>query len=152
MSIPTQETVFGTIEFQNKTYYLLSQPLNDKCFEKINKYKKENNCGLSSAPWSVNKYKWVVEDNKLYLIDVRFKLCDDKSNHIQNIFDTDKLFSSWVNYEIKLLVSKEDIDDKSAKREVIVLNVQQGMLKGNKSTIEEYRVSKMNKYLNINIF
>lgn len=152
MSIPTQETVFGTIEFQNNTYDLLSQPLSDEQFEKINQYKKDNNFGISSAPWSVNKYEWVVEDNKLYLIDVRFKLCEDKSNHIQNIFDTDKLFASWVNRELKLLVSKEDIDDKRAKREVLILDVQQGILKSNKFTIEEYRVSKMNKYLNINIF
>lgn len=147
MSIPTQETVFGTIEFQNKTYDLLSQPLNDKCFEKINKYKKENNCGLSSAPWSVNRYKWIIEDNKLYLVDIHFKLCDDKSNHIQNIFDTDKLFASWVNHELKLLVSKEDIDNKKAKREVLVLDVQGGIVKNYKNVVEEYNIPRLRQYM-----
>jgi len=38
MSIPTQETIFGTIEFQGKTYDLLSQPLSHKQFEKIKLY------------------------------------------------------------------------------------------------------------------
>lgn len=148
MSIPTQETVFGTIEFQNNTYDLLSQPLSDEQFEKINQYKKDNNFGISSAPWSVNKYEWVVEDNKLYLIDVRFKLCEDKSNHIQNIFDTDKLFASWVNRELKLLVSKEDIDDKRAKREVINLDVQFGVMKNYETIVEEYTIPKLRQYLN----
>lgn len=147
MSFPTSETVFGTIEFQNNSYELLSQPLSDEQFEKIKQYKNDNNCGSSSAPWSVNKYKWVVEDNKLYLIDIRFKLCEDKSNHIQNIFDTDKLFASWVNRELKLLVSKEDIDSKKAKREVIVLNVQNGVLKNYKNTLEEYNIPKLRQYM-----
>lgn len=62
MSIPTSETIFGTIEFQNNTYELLSQPLSNEQFEKIKQYKKDNNCAISSAPWSVNKYKWIVED------------------------------------------------------------------------------------------
>lgn len=147
MSIPNQETIFGNIEFQSKTYDLLSQPLNDKCFEKIKLYKKDNNCGISSAPWNVNKYKWIVEDDKLYLIEIYFKLCEDKSNHIENIFDTDKLFASWVNREIKLLVSKEDVDSDKAKREVLILDVENGMIKDCKNILELYKIPKLRKYL-----
>jgi hypothetical protein len=51
MSIPNQETIFGTIEFQGKTYDLLSQPLGDEQFEKINQYKKESNCGSIMSPF-----------------------------------------------------------------------------------------------------
>lgn len=147
MSIPTTETTFGTIEFQNNTYELLSQPLSDEQFEKIKLYKKDNNCGISSAPWSVNKYKWIVEDNKLYLIEIYFKLCEDQSNHIQNIFDTDKLFASWVNREIKLLVSKKDIDDKKAKREVIILDIQNGVIKNHTNDVEKYTIPKLRQYM-----
>ena len=147
MSIPTSETTFGTIEFQNNSYELLSQALSDEQFEKIKQYKKENNYGISSAPWSVNKYKWIIEDDKLYLVDICFKLCDNKSNHIQNIFDTDKLFASWVNREIKLLVSKEDIDSKKAKREVLVLDVQGGIVKNYKNVVEEYNIPRLRQYM-----
>lgn len=94
MSIPISTTVFGQITIDDITFDLLSQPLSDEQFEKIKQFKKENNCGISSAPWSVSKYQWRLEDYKLYLVDVRFKLCEDKSNHIQNIFDTDMFFAS----------------------------------------------------------
>ncbi|MEA3353105.1 MAG: hypothetical protein U9Q33_04730 [Campylobacterota bacterium] len=146
MSIPNQETVFGTIEFQGEIYDLLSQPLSDKQFDKISKYKKDNNCGNSSAPWSVNKYKWVIEKDKLYLTDIYFKLCEDKSNHMKKIFNTDKMFAIWVNREIKLLVSKEDINDNKAKRKVIIFNIQNGLVVNQTNSMEEYTIRKLRKY------
>lgn len=147
MSIPTSETIFGTIEFQNNTYELLSQPLSDEQFEKINQYKKDNNCSISSAPWSVNKYKWRVENDKIYLIDIQFKLCENKLNHIENIFDTNKLLASWVNRELKLLVLKEDIDNQKVKREVIFLDVQKGVIKNCKNITEEYNIPRLRLYI-----
>ncbi|MEA3387180.1 MAG: hypothetical protein U9Q66_02070 [Patescibacteria group bacterium] len=149
MSFPTTETIFGIIEFENKTYDLLSQPLEDEQFKKIKKYKKENNCGSSSAPWSVNKYKWKVKDSKLYLQEIYFKLCKDKSNHIKNIFTTTNLFASWVSVDVKLLVAKQDIDKKLASREVIILNIENGVIFKATHDIEEYNIPKLRTYINI---
>lgn len=147
MSIPTTEAIFGTIELQNNSYELLSQPLSDEQFEKINQYKKDNNYGVSSAPWSINKYKWIVENDKLYLVDIRFKLCDNKSNHIQNIFNTDKFFAFWVNRELKLLVSNKDINEVDAERKIILLNIENGIIKSIANQKEQYLIPKIRKYL-----
>ena len=62
MSFSTSTTVYGQIIIEDKIYDLLSQPLGDEQKKTIDDFKKEHNCGISSAPWSVNKYKWILEE------------------------------------------------------------------------------------------
>ena len=111
MSVPTSTTIFGQLIIKDKIYNLLSQPLGDEQKKIINDFKKEHNCGISSAPWNVNKYKWILENNKLYLIEVFFILCKDKSNLIQKVFNTTKPEAQWLNGEIKVWMG--DLEDYS---------------------------------------
>ena len=152
MSIPTKDTVFGKIQYKNKKYDLLNQPIGKVQSDKLNQYKKDNNCGISSAPWSVNKFEWIIKDDKLYLSSIKCKLCKNKENIIKNIFGTDELFASWVNKDIELLVSKKELGNNKQgrmmiEREVLVLNFENGLLKKSKRKTEQYRSSSLKNYL-----
>lgn len=152
MSIPISTRIFGQITIDDITFDLLSQPFSDEQFEKIKQFKKDNKCGISSAPWSVNKYKWIVEDDKLYLVDVRFKLCEDKSNHIQNIFDTDMFFASWLNKELKVLIHEipeynNSNKKREKKRKVLMLNFKDGVIISKNEIEEIYISNKLQDYI-----
>ncbi|MGE3301368.1 MAG: hypothetical protein AB7I39_13165 [Arcobacter sp.] len=152
MSIPISTTVFGQITIDDLTFDLLTQPLSDSQFEKIKQFKKDNNCGISSAPWSVNKYKWILEDDKLHLVDVRFKLCEDKSNNIQNIFDTDKLFASWLNKELKVLIHEipeynNPNKKREKKRKVLMLKFKDGVIISKNEIEEIYTSNRLQDYI-----
>lgn len=152
MSFSTSTTVYGQIIIEDKIYDLLSQPLGDEQKKTIDDFKKEHNCGISSAPWSVNKYKWILEDNKLYLIEVIFKLCEDKSNLIQKLFATTKLEAQWLNGEIKVLMG--DLEDYSnpdkpreKKRKLMILDFIDGMLISSREIEEIYTTNRLLDYL-----
>ena len=123
MSFSTSTTVYGQIIIEDKIYDLLSQPLGDEQKKTIDDFKKEHNCGISSAPWSVNKYKWILEDNKLYLIVVIFKLCEDKANVIEKRgTDNDKVIpysdrrGIGISRNFKAIIARDEI-----YRRVIIL-------------------------------
>lgn len=152
MSIPTSTTIFGQIVIDEQAYDLRTQPLGDEQKKRINDFKKEYKCGISSAPWSVNKYKWILEGNKLYLIEVFFKLCEDKSNLIQKLFATTKLEAQWLNGEIKVWMG--DLEDYSnpvkpreKKRKLIILDFNNGMLISNREIEEIYTSNRLLDYL-----
>lgn len=109
MSIPRKGTVFSKLTFEDKEYSSFSNPLSDEIREKIQIYKKTKNLPYSSAPWVFNKYRWIVEDGKLYLNYIHL-LDDDKDNCIKEIVGNVKIFASWVNEDVKLLLSKQDIE------------------------------------------
>jgi len=152
MSVPTQDTVFGKIQYENKQYDLLSQPIDKVQSDKLKQYKKENNCGISLAPWSVNKFEWIIKDDKIYLSSIKCKLCKNKENLISNIFDTNELFASWVDKDIRLLVSKKELGNNNQgrmmiEREVLILEFENGSLKKSRLEIEQYRSSNLKNYL-----
>lgn len=152
MSIPTKDTVFGKIQYENKQYDLLSQPIDKIQSDKLNQYKKENNCGISSASWSVNKFEWIIKDGKLYLLSIKCKLCKNQENLISDIFDTNELFAFWVNKDIKLLISKKELGNNNQgrmmiEREVLILSFENGLLNKLKRETEQYRSSSLKNYL-----
>lgn len=152
MSVPTSTTIFGQIVIDEQAYDLRTQPLGDEQKKRINDFKKEYKCGISSAPWSVNKYKWILEGNKLYLIEVFFKLCEDKSNLIQKLFATTKLEAQWLNGEIKVWMG--DLEDYSnsdkpreKKRKLMILDFNDGILISSKEIEEIYTSNRLLDYL-----
>lgn len=152
MSFPTSTTIFGQIVIDEQVYDLRSQPLGDEQKKRINDFKKEHNCGISSSPWSVNKYKWILEGNKFYLIEVFFKLCEDKSNLIQKLFATTKLEAQWLNGEIKVWMG--DLEDYSnpdkpreKKRKLMILDFIDGMLISSNEIEEIYTSNRLLDYL-----
>ena len=152
MSVPTSTTIFGQIVIDEQAYDLRTQPLGDEQKKRINDFKKEYKCGISSAPWSVNKYKWILEGNKLYLIEVFFKLCEDKSNLIQKLFATTKLEAQWLNGEIKVWMG--DLEDYSnpdkpreKKRKLMILDFIDGMLISSNEIEEIYTSNRLLDYL-----
>ena len=152
MSIPTKDTVFGKIQYKNKKYDLLNQPIGKVQSDKLNQYKKDNNCGISSVPWSVNKFEWIIKDDNLYLSSIKCKLCKNKENLINDIFNTSELFASWVNKEITTLVSKKELGNNKQgrmmiEREVLILEFENGSLKKSRLEIEQYRSSNLKNYL-----
>lgn len=152
ISFPTEDTVFGKIQYKNKKYDLLNQPIGKAQSDKINQYKKDNDCGISSAPWSVNKFDWIIKDDKLYLSSIKCKLCKNKENLINNIFNTNELFASWVNKDIKLLVSKKELGNNKQgrmmiEREVLILEFENGSLKKSRLETEQYCLLNLKKYL-----
>ena len=108
MSLPRKGTTFGTLELNNNTYDIFSRPLSKHVTDKLYSYMKFNGVGLTSAPWSTNKYKWEVIDKKLYLTFIH--LFNDKiENCIFDIFGNKKLFADWLTDDITILISKKDI-------------------------------------------
>ena len=152
MSFPTQETIFGTIIYKDKQYDLLTNPLDKILYQKITQYKKDNDCGISTAPWNNNKFQWIVEDDKLYLVSIKFKLCQNENNLISEIFDTKKLFASYFNDDIKLLVSKKELEQiKNSKvkmqRDILILKFSNGILIDTIDEIEEYKTLNLKCYI-----
>jgi len=152
MSFPTKDTIYGTIIYDNKKYELLNNPLNESLYHKIIQYKDDNNCGISTAPWSVNNFEWLIEDNKIYLISVKLKLCEKKGNIIFDIFNTNKLFASWLNDKIKLLISKKKIETmKNGKikmqRDILILKFSEGIVTNARKKTEDYQTLNLKYYI-----
>jgi hydroxymethylpyrimidine pyrophosphatase-like HAD family hydrolase len=153
MSFPTKDTTFGTIIYKNNKYDLLTNPLSKNEYQRINKYKKENNCLVIMSPTGGNIFEWLIDDDKLYLISVKFKQHTDYTvNVIYEIFHTKKLFASWVNSEIKLITSKKELGRDEEKkmiieREILIMDFQDGILVNLTKEIEQYSSSSLKYYI-----
>jgi hypothetical protein len=150
MSFPTKDTIFGTIIYKNNKYDLLTNPLSKNEYQKITKYKKENNCTIIMSPTGWNIFEWLIYDDKLYLTSVKFRQCKNKINAIDEIFHTKKLFASWIDDKIKLLISKKELGKDEQKkmiieREILIIDFQNGILADLTKEIEQY-VSQDLKY------
>ena len=100
----------------------------------------------------MNKFDWIIKDDKLYLSSIKCKLCKNKENLINNIFNTNELFASWVNKDIKLLVSKKELGNNKQgrmmiEREVLILEFENGSLKKSRLETEQYCLLNLKKYL-----
>jgi hypothetical protein len=152
MSFPTKDTTFGTIIYKNNKYDLLTNLLSKNEHQKINKYKKENNCTIVMSPNSGNIFEWLIDDNKLYLISIKFRQCKNKTNAIDKIFHTKKLLASWVNSKIKLITSKKELGRNEQKkmiieREILIMDFQNGVLVNLAKKIEQYSSSSLKYYI-----
>jgi hypothetical protein len=153
MSFPTKDTTFGTIIYKNNKYDLLTNLLSKNEHQKINKYKKENNCAVVMSPTGGNIFEWLIDDDKLYLISVKFKQHINYTiNVIDDIFHTKKLFASWVNSEIKLITSKKELGTDTQKkmiieREILIMDFQNGILVNLAKEIEQYSSSNLKYYI-----
>jgi len=153
MSFPTKDTTFGTIIYKNNKYDLLTNPLSKNEHQKINKYKKENNCAIIMSPTGGNIFEWLIDDDKLYLISVKFKQHINYTiNVIDEIFYTKKLLASWVNSEIKMITSKKELGTDVQKkmrieREILIIDFQDGILVNSTKEIEQYSSSSLKYYI-----
>lgn len=151
MSFSTKDTIWGQIEYNNRKYDLLDRPLSNEIWDKINLYKKENNCGTSSASWSSNKFEWIIEDNKLFISSLKFRFCKNKNNLIPMIFKVEKLYASWVNENIRLVLSKKELDfnqcnEIQIEREILLLSFKNGILLTSSKEIERYISKSLKDY------
>lgn len=149
MSFPTKDTIFGFIKYKNQEYDLLNQPMDDFHLKVIAQYKKENGCGFSTAPWNTNRFEWIIEENRLYLKSIKLKLCKKSENLIYDIFKTDRLYAFWLNKDIKLFVSKRELDTIRkgkilTERKILILSFKNGFLKNIKKEVEQYYSFKLN--------
>jgi hydroxymethylpyrimidine pyrophosphatase-like HAD family hydrolase len=153
MSFPTKDTTFGTIIYKNNKYDLLTNPLSKNEHQKINKYKKENNCVVIMSPTGGNVFEWLINDDKLYLISVKFKQnMNYTTNVIDEIFHTKKLLASWVNNEIKMITSKKELGTDAQKkmiieREILIMDFKNGILVNLAKEIEQYSSSSLKYYI-----
>jgi len=153
MSFPTEDTTFGTIIYKNNKYDLLTNPLSKNEYQKINKYKKENNCAIIMSPTGGNIFEWLIDDDKLYLISVKFmQHINYTINVIDEIFHTKKLFVSWRNSKIKLIISKKELGRDAQKkmlieREILIMDFQNGMLVNSTKDTEQYISSSLKYYI-----
>jgi hypothetical protein len=131
----------------------LTNPLSKNEHQKINKYKKENNCAIIMSPIGGNIFEWLIDDDKLYLISVKFKQhINYTTNVIDNIFHTKKLLASCVNNEIKLIISKKELGADAQKkmtieREILIMDFQNGILVNSTKEIEQYSSSSLKYYI-----
>jgi len=137
MGIPMKGTVFGQIELDKKIYDIISSPISDKIREDIHKYRSENHCIFSSASFLNDGYRWVVEDDKLYLTAINISCLNkeyiaklearengkefsdeekreyfsnySKQNILEPLFNTDKLFAKWFSGEIKVVLKRDEV-------------------------------------------
>lgn len=115
MSIPRQNTVWGKLLFKQQELGVLSGRHLDKSTQsRINEFIKDRKPYVNhlTAPWKNNQPQWKIEDGKLYLTNVELSIemsknniVDDR-NHMQKIFDKDRLFAEWVSGSMKLLVKE----------------------------------------------
>ena len=152
MSFLTKDTTSGTIIYRNNKYDLLTNPLSKNEHKKIDKYKKENNCAIIMSPTGGNIFEWLIDDDKLYLISVMFRQCENKINVIDEIFHTKMLFASWINDKIKLSISKKELGRDAQKkmlteREVLIIDFQNGILADLTKEIEQYSSSSLKYYI-----
>jgi hydroxymethylpyrimidine pyrophosphatase-like HAD family hydrolase len=153
MSFPTKDTTFGTIIYKNNKYDLLTNPLSKNEYQKINKYKKENNCMVIMSPTGGNIFEWLIDDDKLYLISAKFRQHINYTiNVIDEIFHTKKLFASWWNDKIKLIISKKELGRDEQKkmiieREILIMDFKNGILVNSTKEIEQYSSSSLKYYI-----
>jgi len=152
VSFPTKDTIWGEIEYEDKIYDLLDRPISDEIWNTINLYKQENNCGVSSASWNANKFKWIVKDNKLFITSLKCRLCKNKSNLIPVIFNVNKLYAKWVSTSIKLVLSKKELalderEEIQIERELLVLTFENGILISTHEDVERYTSKIIKSYL-----
>lgn len=81
--------------------------------------------------------------NKLYLRSLEFKLFEHLGNLIVTIFNQDRLFASWVNSDVRLVVSKKDLGISANsyiefEREILILSFSNGVLIESKKEVERY--------------
>ena len=95
--------------YNNQVYYLATEPL--KPYLKQNNVKFIANC---SACWRGYIGKWLIEDNKLYIVSLEANCSDDDSDEIFWLKETypvdlnylfpnqEKVFADWFSGEIKM--------------------------------------------------
>ena len=95
--------------YNDQVYYLATEPL--KPYLDKNKIKFKPNC---SACWRGYIGKWIVENNKLYIVSLDANCSDDDSDEIwwlDNIYTVDlnylfpnqnKVFAEWFSGEIRM--------------------------------------------------
>ena len=95
--------------YNNQVYYLATEPL--KPYLKKNNIKFIANC---SACWRGYIGKWIIEDNKLYIVSLEANCSDDDSDVIfwdketypvdlNYLFpNQDKVFADWFSGEIRM--------------------------------------------------
>jgi hypothetical protein len=84
--MPHKWVTRGKIIHNGTEYDLLSVPLSDEIWEKFQeirkKYKEANKIGSTfSAPHMNSSSSWIVEDNKLYLTELRIKNIKDENDN-----------------------------------------------------------------------
>lgn len=156
MSLPTKVTIFGSLKIDNQTYPLYSIPLEDEHFKLLREYVNACECGKSSAPWKFNKFHWELDQKKLYLIGIDFDLCPKpKISYIRDIFGEDKIFASWMNKEIRALISivketavnTEKFERREIIREVMILEFKEGILQKRSEEIETVKIRSIKNYI-----
>ena len=151
MGIPTKGTVFGQIELDEKIYDIITSPISDKIREDIHKYRSENHCISSSASFLNDGYRWVVEDDKLYLTAINISCLNkeyiakleareegkefsneekreyfsnyNKQNILESLFNTDKLFAEWFSGEIEVVLESDEVIKNNRKFVTLKLNI-----------------------------
>lgn len=151
MSLANKNTIFGKIQYQNKLYELIvNNLLNQQTKSLIEKFKQNQNCITSSAPWLHEDYHWVVENDKIYLTSIKLNLCNNTDNQIMKIFGQNKIFAYWVqkaSLQInRVLLQREEINS-YYQREILILDLQNGVLKDTNVSVENYRVKELKNYI-----
>ena len=105
------------------------------------------------SPTGGNIFEWLIDNDKLYLISVKFKQHINYTvNVIDEIFHTKKLFASWVNSKIKLIISKKELGRDEQKkmiieREILIMDLQDGILVNLTKKIEQYSSLDLKYYI-----
>jgi len=141
MSIPRVDEEIGKIDFEGKTYGILSAPIDKKLYAKIYQIGLEYGFGFTvSGPSNVHYY-FTVEEKKLHLKEIKYNhFCsylqdkiDFKSdtNFIKQITGSEKIFASWANGIIKAVVSSKNIGgdiNKIFDRDILMITVKKGII------------------------
>ena len=98
------------------------------------------------------KYKWIIENNKLYLTDAYYS--PSRVNKIKQIFKTDKLFANWQNGDMKIVLKEEILycnivngRDNYVRMDLRVLKFKEGILVSSHDTVEEHIQVTVKNYL-----
>jgi len=163
---------WGTIEIDGETYKILHST-RAKIPNKAWDYRKKYNFALKFGSQNlVVNYEVVIENNKLYLMNIEFSKWEKVSsmkrtlksvwsaNLIKDIFGVEKLFLKEQNSDIKLLLDKKVINrEKTCERrgkimvqfiemQLLVLSFKDGELIATSSKKEEFTNSRiLNNYI-----
>jgi len=103
MSTPRKSTTWGKLNLDGQTYGVLGGfHLGKELWEKYKVYQGEDKCLITTAPWSVMRVEWTIEDNQIYLV----RLCGE--NLLKKLTGSEKLLADWVD-KMELSVKRKKV-------------------------------------------
>jgi len=136
MSFPNNETTWALIKYNHKIYKMFKNPISAELLYKYNKVKKV----ICTAPGKCRDFIYSIENNKLYLCKIVDKLFNTY-DLTQEVIGKRKKFAKWYSGKLRLLIKRKPCKLPYRKREIIELEIKNGILIKESIKEEKYKIN-----------